>query len=208
MLKRLLGSVIACSMLTSLSVAAQTPEKLDDYVGKYQFTPQAFFTVRREGDQLEVQLTGQGFNPVYPDKPDHFFYKVAKADIDFERTDDGKVARLTLHQNGQDLHADRLDPDGKLVAAFKHLDLTPTELDAYVGQYQLTPRLVFTIARNGTQLMTQLTGQAPLPVYAETPDHFFYRAVDARIDFVRDPSGQVASLILHQNGRDMTAPRM
>ena len=208
MLRRLLEGVIACSILTSLSAAAQTPEKLDEYVGKYQFTPQASFTVKREGDQLEVQLTGQGFNPVYPDKPDHFIYKAVKADIDFERTDGGKIARLTLHQRGQDLHADRLGPDGKPVATFKHLDLTPTELDAYVGQYRLTPRLVFTIARNGTQLMAVLTGQAALPVYAETPDHFFYRAVDARIDFVRDPSGQVTSLILHQNGRDSTAPRM
>lgn len=190
---------------TEITLAA---DKLDEYVGTYAVTPQAGFTVKRKGDQLEVQLTGQGFAPVYPDKPDHFFYKVVPADITFERTADGKISGLTLHQNGQNTRADRLGPDGKPVVAFKHLDLTPTELGAYVGQYQLTPQLVFTVTRDGTQLMVQLTGQPALPVYADKPDHFFYRVVDARIDFVRDPGGRVTSLMLHQNGRDMTAPRI
>ena len=187
---------------------AVAPEKLDEYVGTYAVTPQVAFTVKRENDTLQVQLTGQGFAPVYPDAPDHFFYTAVRADITFERTDSGKVSGLVLHQNGRDTRADRLGPNGKPMVTVKHLDLTPSELDAYVGTYQLAPQALFTITRDGAQLMVQLTGQPAFPVYADKTDHFFYRVVDAQIDFTRDPSGKVTSLTLHQNGADLPAPRV
>lgn len=185
---------------------AVSADKLDDFVGTYQVTPQLVFTVKREGDTLQVQLTGQRFLPVFPDKPDHFFYKAVQADISFERTDDGKIAGLTLHQGGRDTHADRLGPDGKPVVAVKHLDLSPEELGAYVGRYQLTPQAVFVITRDGVQLLAKLGAQPAIQVYPDKPDHFFYTVVDAQLTFKRDTSGKVTSLTLHQNGRDMKAP--
>ena len=66
---------------------------------------------------------------------------------------------------------------------------------------------MFTIARDGTHLDAQLTGQPALPVYADKPDHFFYKVVDAQLDFERDAAGKVTALTLHQNGRDLKAPR-
>jgi CubicO group peptidase (beta-lactamase class C family) len=49
------------------------------------------------------------------------------------------------------------------------------------------------------------TRQPALPIYADKPDHFFY--VDAQLDFERDGAGKVTAVTLHQNGRDMRAPR-
>ncbi len=187
---------------------AVAADKLEDYVGTYQITPQIVFTVKREGDRLEVQLTGQPFAPVFPDKPDHFFYKAVQADISFERTDDGKISGLTLHQGGRDTHADRLGPDGKPVVAVKHLDLSPQELDAYVGEYRLSPQSNFVITREGTHLMAKLATQPAIQIYPDKPDHFFYTVVDAQISFERDASGKVTALTLHQNGRNMQAPRI
>lgn len=59
---------------------------------------------------------------------------------------------------------------------------------------------------NGS-LFAQATGQSANPIYPSARDEFFFRVVDAQISFVRNPAGQVTSLILHQNGRDQTAPR-
>ena len=52
----------------------------------------------------------------------------------------------------------------------------------------------------------QATGQEKLELYPESPSRFFYKLVDAQIDFVLIGEHATA-LVLHQGGRDMTAPR-
>jgi len=185
------------------------PERLDELVGRYEISPPAAFTVTHPSNGLFVQLTGQNALPIYAYAQDKFFAKVVDAQVSFERGTDGKVVALTLHQNGQNVRADRLGADGKSVAPpVAQLALTAGQLDAYVGKYQLALGMVFTIARDGSQLNAQLTGQPALPVYADKTDHFFYHVVDAQLDFERDGGGKVTALTLHQNGRDMKAPRV
>jgi serine-type D-Ala-D-Ala carboxypeptidase/endopeptidase len=38
-------------------------------------------------------------------------------------------------------------------------------------------------------------------------DKFFYKVVDAQLDFERDASGKVVAVILHQHGQNPRAPR-
>ncbi len=87
------------------------------------------------------------------------------------------------------------------------VQLTPTQLDAYVGRYQLAPGVALTIARADDRLSAQITGQGALPIFAEGGDRFFYKVVDATLEFRRDASGAVTSLVLHQNGRDIEGQR-
>lgn len=100
-----------------------------------------------------------------------------------------------------------MGPDGKPLASAEQVQLPPDQLDDYVGRYTLAPQAVLSITLDGAQLMAQLTGQPPLPIFAEKADRFFYRVVDAQIDFERDASGKVVSLTLHQNGRDLKFTR-
>jgi hypothetical protein len=80
-------------------------------------------------------------------------------------------------------------------------------LERYTGYYRLAESLMLKITREGGQLSAQLTGQPAAPIYPESATSFFYKVVDAQIDFVDDPSGHVTALILHQNG-DHRAPRV
>jgi CubicO group peptidase (beta-lactamase class C family) len=84
----------------------------------------------------------------------------------------------------------------------------PKAYDAYVGQYQLAPTFILTVTREGDRLMTQATGQGKLEVFPESDTKFFLKVVDAQITFVKDDSGRVTHLILHQGGRDQKATRM
>ena len=84
----------------------------------------------------------------------------------------------------------------------------PKAYDAYVGQYQLAPTFILTVTREGDRLMTQATGQGKLEVFPESDTKFFLTVVDAQITFVKDDSGKVTHLILHQGGRDQKATRM
>lgn len=82
---------------------------LDGYVGHYELTPAAVFTVTREGGQLYVRLTNQPQAAVYPRNNTEFFYKVVDAQITFETDPQGHANTLILHQGGRDQKAKRID---------------------------------------------------------------------------------------------------
>jgi hypothetical protein len=86
--------------------------------------------------------------------------------------------------------------------------MEPATFDIYVGTYQLNPAMTLDVRRDGENFLVQLTGQQAFNIYPEAPDRFFLTVADAQITFVRDETGAVSSLILHQNGADMPARRV
>jgi CubicO group peptidase (beta-lactamase class C family) len=86
--------------------------------------------------------------------------------------------------------------------------LSADVLQQYVGVYQMAPGVYMTITLTGNQLISRLTAQESVPLFAEANDRFFAKVVDAELDFVRSASGKVSSLALHQNGRDMSMARL
>lgn len=101
-----------------------------------------------------------------------------------------------------------LSPAAPLAAVRVAVMLPAESLDAYVGDYRLAPGFVLGIRREGGGLVAQATGQGANPIVPSARDEFFFRVVDAQISFVRDVTGRVASLVLHQNGRDLPGPRL
>jgi D-alanyl-D-alanine-carboxypeptidase/D-alanyl-D-alanine-endopeptidase len=89
-----------------------SPEKLSDYVGRYQLGPGLLFEIAPRGGTLTAKLTGQPAFPVHNLAPDHFVYDVVVAALTFERGTDGRVTGLILHQNG-DHRAPRLPEQTK-----------------------------------------------------------------------------------------------
>ncbi|WP_235677244.1 DUF3471 domain-containing protein [Rhodopseudomonas palustris] len=81
-------------------------------------------------------------------------------------------------------------------------------LDSYVGFYELAEHGVMTIRRADGRLVSRLTGQPDVPLFAESSKRFFAKIVDAQISFVTDVSGVAQSLVLHQNGLDIPMPRI
>jgi CubicO group peptidase (beta-lactamase class C family) len=78
-----------------------TAGELQAYAGTYTLAPGAELTFSVIGDTLFAQLTGQAAVPVFATAADRFAYDVVKADLEFERSPDGKVKAVVLHQNGQ-----------------------------------------------------------------------------------------------------------
>jgi CubicO group peptidase (beta-lactamase class C family) len=86
-----------------------------------------------------------------------------------------------------------------------HVD--PKILASYAGTYELVKGFDLVVTVENDQLMTQATGQGKVPVYAETETKFFPTVIPAEIEFIKDDQGKVTSLVLHQNGHDMKAPK-
>ena len=58
--------------VAEMPAPAIEPVSLDQYVGWYRIAPNRVLTVRRDGDHLQVQETGQGGSPVLPEGTDAF----------------------------------------------------------------------------------------------------------------------------------------
>lgn len=183
-------------------------QALDAYTGSYRLAPHFILTVFRQGDQLLAQATGQAALPIYPSARNEFFAKVVDIRITFERDGHGKVSGLVLHQNG-DHRAPRISgaEAARDVSGKSTVNLPLSTLKEYVGHYRLAPGREFDITLKHGQLYAQLTGQGAFPIYASKKDAFFYTVVDAQISFQRGKNGKVTGLVLHQNGRDLPAPR-
>jgi len=183
----------------------------DGYVGLYQLAPDFILKITREGDQLFAQATGQGKAQIYPESEREFFYKVVDAQITFETDANGRATSLTLHQNGANMPAKRIEGEAVPAAApkdHKEITVNPKIFDGYVGLYQLAPNFILTITREGDQLFGQATGQPKFEIYPESERQFFLKVVDAQITFETDSTGRATSLTLHQNGADMPAKRV
>lgn len=77
----------------------------------------------------------------------------------------------------------------------------------YVGRFPLAPTFAIDITQQGGRLRGQATGQPPFALRPVGPDRFALVGVPAEISFERGGDGQVAALVLHQNGLDQRAPR-
>jgi D-alanyl-D-alanine-carboxypeptidase/D-alanyl-D-alanine-endopeptidase len=86
--------------------------------------------------------------------------------------------------------------------------LAASVLERYVGQYQMAPGVVIAVTRQDARLFAQLTGQPAAEIFPESPTDFFWKVVDAQAHFEVAPDGKVASLTLHQGGRDLVGPRV
>lgn len=100
--------------------------------------------------------------------------------------------------------------DGKvtLTSDRKEIAVPTNILSTYVGNYALTPTFNITITLEGKQLSAQGTNQPKLPLFAETTSDFFLKATDVQMSFVKDASGKVSHLVLHQGGRDQEAKKV
>ena len=198
------------------------PKLLDAYAGYYRNAATgSIMIVTREGDHL---LTGRAGNPRVPEYPytDHdFFLTVASQQNSFVTDAAGAVVRVVHHQMGQTETLERLstaDGEREVAAFMQRLEaqraphaevaINPQLLDGYVGAYQLTPRLIFTVTRDGNKLFARLTGQQSYELHPYSDRDFFYTIVAAQLSFVVGADGKASAVVLHQRGLDRTAERV
>lgn len=103
------GSSKAVPSKAASAKAAPAPatQRLGDFVGDYPLAPGFVLSIGERDGALYAQATGQGALRLIADGADRFRTEGVDARIAFERGGDGKIAGLTLHQNGQAIHAPR-----------------------------------------------------------------------------------------------------
>ena len=181
------------------------PQSLDEYVGVYRFDEKTTRTITREstrdGSKLFSQRNGSEKREILASAKDNFFFTDGGARLLFQRDAQGKVTGASfIPRSGPEEEGKKTDeaPPQERQA----IKLDPAVYDAYVGEYELAPTFSITVTREGDQIFGQATGQPKFELFPESETRFFLKVVDAQVDFVRGEDGKVASLVLHQGGRD------
>lgn len=78
-------------------------------LGRYRLRPNWDFEVTSTADRLYIRLADQQALRAFPSSEWHFFYKSVGAQVTFEPGEDGRAARLILHQNSMDQIAERIE---------------------------------------------------------------------------------------------------
>jgi hypothetical protein len=84
----------------------------------------------------------------------------------------------------------------------------PKIFDAYVGRYDLSPTVGYTVTREGDALFGTRSGRPKQPLLPETETVFFTPgAPRTRKIFVRDATGKVVRIVDRRDGRDIVWTR-
>lgn len=96
------------------------------------------------------------------------------------------------------------------LAPKQHTAITvdPAILDAYVGDYEIAPGEVISLARDGDRLIANATGQGSTELLAASESLFFIENANVEIELVKGADGAVTHLILRANGAPMEARRI
>lgn len=86
--------------------------------------------------------------------------------------------------------------------------VSPDILDAYVGQYELAPKVTIVLYRENRHLFAQITGQTSLEVFPESETTFFWKVVDAEFAIQKDKDGNVIGLAFGRGDQKAIAKRI
>ncbi len=179
------------------------------YVGVYELdTNQGIYlTISERDGKLFGQATGQSAFPLTHFSEHIFTFDAAQIQIRFKVDEINEQAPvISWTQANNTLEVPRVDDSLGIVEKIE-IELDADVLKPYAGKYQFLNDQFITIINRDKELYFQLTGQAELRIYPMSETEFYFKAVDAEVEFELDEDGNVTGLILNQAG-EYPAPRI
>ena len=84
----------------------------------------------------------------------------------------------------------------------KEIKLTEKVLQAYVGEYQMSPERTLTVKLEKGYLWGEPTGQPARQMFPESQTKFFLKDLDVQVAFQKDAKGVVTGMVMTQKGQD------
>jgi len=181
-------------------------EIFDAYVGQYEIAPGFILSMRREGENFFSQASGQQSFEIFPESETKFFLKAIDAQLEFNKDNAGNVTSVTLFQGGRTIPGKKIS--GELPKGRTAIPMNAALYDRYTGEYQLAPGFILTIKKENEKLLAQATGQPAAQIFPESETKFFYKIVDAQIEFALDASGSINSLKFYQGANTLDGKRI
>lgn len=181
-----------------------TLDNLQSYTGVYE-NEEGQRIITLADNQLYSQRSGGSKSKIKPYQKDTFFFENMLSTLEFGRNSAGQIEKVTLKGRQADATWTKTN---KPISTRAEVQVYEKILETYVGEYELAPKFILTITKEGNHLMTQATGQSKIEIFAETETKFFPKVMEAQIEFIKDESGKVTKLILDQGGRKTDAKKI
>ena len=176
---------------------------LKAYTGVYenQKGQQRIITV--SGNKLYSQLgRGPKSNLKAYQENMFFFEDDAMQTIEFYRNKKGTIEKLlTKKLNGNEAW----NKTNKTIPDSNGIKVNGKILETYVGEYEITNELNFSVTIEKDRIFVQTPGQDKFEIFADTENKFFTKLNDAEFEFIKNNSGKVTKVILNQGGRQADA---
>ena len=88
------------------------------------------------------------------------------------------------------------------------IKMPPQTLRDAPGAYHFGGQTYGEVTARFRKLYLQLIGQPKVRLLAEGPDQLFAKVVPAQLTLTRDADGEASGMTLHQNGQEISAPRI
>ena len=188
---------------TPIAVNAVTMKQFE---GVYRINDHSARVLRVLDGKLTTQRTGGPRSVLIPIATDEFLYTNGLDHFTVQRDAAGTVTGMRFFANGE--------PPGALVARTneplpserQEVPLLRSALNRVLGTYAAGD-MNMKVFLDGIQLKAQMGGQAPIKIFAESPDLFFMTAVDATLAFSTGKE-QPSTVTLNEGGRTMTFRRL
>lgn len=177
------------------------PAILKSYEGTYSINN---FQVKiyTQDNKLYALPSGSPASEIFPESNTKFYCKDFNYEITFNN-ENSKIDNIIFNMNNGEVKLNKTAAQSEQ----KDVQIDTNILKSYVGEYELAPGFTITITLDGDKLFAQATGQGKFQIFPESETKFYYKVVDAQITFVKDNSGKVTKLVLHQSGQDMNGPK-
>ncbi len=177
-----------------------------DYVGVYENETGRQKIITVADNQVLVQTARSPKSAAKPYQKDKFYLENdLMQTIDFSRNKKGAIDKLITKSLTS---VETWTKTNKPIPSEDGIKLDDKILQAYVGVYEITPEMSFSVTKENGRLSVQATGQEKFEIFAESETKFFLKINDATLEFVKDNTGKVTKVTLLQGERKMEAKKI
>lgn len=203
----MLGTGRIAQLLAAQAIGRPYPDKtpievedatLREYAGVYRIDAGNTRIVRMSDGRLTSQRTGGQPYPLIPVAADTFAFEEGHSRIVFERDTAGRVAAMRFFPEGEGAGEVAPRSEEPVPAGRPEVQLPREALERIAGEY-VHAGVVLRVFLDADVPKAQLTGQPAFEIFAESPSKFFYKVVEATLEFA-PANAPARSVTLRQGG--------
>lgn len=203
-----IGTGMLARMLAAQALGKPYPQKkaiaidaatLKEYEGVYRIDKHAARVLRVVDGKLASQRTGGPAYALIPIAKDVFLFDEGLSRMTFERDAAGGISAMRFFADDEGEGDVVKRSDEPLPSERDPVALPKPVLERLVGRYAHQGMLM-TVALDGEKLTAQLAGQPAFEIFAESPTKFFFKVVEASLDFAPGDA-PASSVTLRQGGQ-------
>jgi CubicO group peptidase (beta-lactamase class C family) len=159
------------------------PEILEQYAGLYDIEPERRFQVRRNGRQMNIRFSNNGWENIYPVDQMKFLSLDGQSSFIFEQDESGEVTHVLITQNNKEFSAIKIQP-------YKP---NPAELAEYSGSYFSDELLTsYTVTLRDSVLCVQHQRHSDFILEPESKEVFNAEGFFGQFRFERNQDNQIS----------------